>query len=54
LKILLEKVNNDFAVALLAQCHKIAQVDGIMTPEEQNLIEIIIQTLNLEGESLNL
>ncbi|AFZ25356.1 hypothetical protein Cylst_3193 [Cylindrospermum stagnale PCC 7417] len=43
---LLEQINSDFAVPLLAQCEKIANLDGVITPEESNVIEAINQKLN--------
>jgi uncharacterized protein (DUF697 family) len=41
LESLLDRINSDFAVPLLAQCHKIAQMDGVITPEEAEVIAII-------------
>ncbi|MTJ09471.1 hypothetical protein [Anabaena sp. UHCC 0204] len=38
---LLEQINSDFAVALLAQCEKIANLDGVITSEETQVIEAI-------------
>ncbi|AFY34177.1 hypothetical protein [Calothrix sp. PCC 7507] len=43
---LLEQVNSDFAVPLLAQCHKIANLDGVVTPEEAQVIATIKRKLN--------
>ncbi|MCT7987198.1 EcsC family protein [Laspinema olomoucense] len=52
LETLLEQINNDFAVALLAQCEKLAQLDGIVTPEEAKVIQTINQKFNLEIHSI--
>ncbi len=48
LETLLEQINSDFAVSLLAQCEKLAELDGIITPEEAKVIEMINQKFNLE------
>lgn len=44
---LLEQLNRDFAVSLVAQCHKIAQADGVVTPQESRIIKMITQKLNI-------
>lgn len=41
LEALLNQINRDFAVPLLVQCHKIAQLDGVTTPEEAKVINTI-------------
>lgn len=38
---LLLRLNQDFAVVLIAQCQKVAQADGIVTPAEAKMIEAI-------------
>ena len=43
---LLSQVNPEFAIPLLAQCQKLAIADGVTTPEEAALLELITQTLN--------
>ena len=40
---LLEQLNRDFAVSLIAQCRKIAQADGIITPQEARILKRITQ-----------
>ncbi|MBD1938015.1 EcsC family protein [Microcoleus sp. FACHB-68] len=50
LETLLAQINSDFAVPLLAQCQKIAQLDGVVTPEETQVIETI---LNKFGININ-
>lgn len=45
LETLLEQINNDFAVPLLAQCQKIAHLDGVITPEEARVLETINKKL---------
>jgi uncharacterized protein (DUF697 family) len=38
---LLEHLSQDFAVSLIAQCQKIAQSDGVITPQEAKVIKMI-------------
>jgi uncharacterized protein (DUF697 family) len=45
---LLEQLNSDFAVALLAQCEKIANLDGVITPEETQVIAAIRKRFNYQ------
>ncbi|MDZ8260873.1 hypothetical protein [Nostoc sp. ChiQUE01b] len=45
LETLLEQINSDFAVPLLAQCQKIADLDGVITPEEAKVLETINKKL---------
>ncbi|MBN3926696.1 hypothetical protein [Nostoc sp. NMS4] len=45
LETLLEQINSDFAVPLLAQCQKIADLDGVITPQEANVLETINKKL---------
>ena len=52
LETLLEQITSDFAIPLLAQCQKLAELDGIITPEEAKVIETINQKFNLEIQSL--
>ncbi len=44
---LLSQLNQDFAVALLAQCEKVAKLDGVVTPEESAIIKMIANYFNL-------
>ncbi|MEH2446670.1 MAG: hypothetical protein V7K18_13030 [Nostoc sp.] len=46
LETLLEQINSDFAVPLLAQCQKIAHLDGVITLEEAKVLETINKKLN--------
>ncbi|NJL19854.1 MAG: hypothetical protein HC895_01950 [Leptolyngbyaceae cyanobacterium SM1_3_5] len=39
---LLEQLNRDFAISLMGQCKKIAQADGIITPQEAKVLKMII------------
>ena len=48
LETLLEQINSDFAVPLLAQCQKIAHLDGIITPAEAKVIDSINKKLNCD------
>ncbi|HEY9620148.1 MAG TPA: hypothetical protein V6C78_07250 [Crinalium sp.] len=38
---LLDRLNQEFAVSLLAQCEKVAQADGVITPQETRVINTI-------------
>lgn len=38
---LLEQLNRDYAIPLLAQCYRIAQMDGVTTPEEAGVMDKI-------------
>jgi hypothetical protein len=46
LETLLAQINSDFAVPLLAQCQKIANLDGVINSEEAKVIETISKRLN--------
>ncbi|BBD65939.1 hypothetical protein NIES4072_03820 [Nostoc commune NIES-4072] len=41
-------IESDFAVPLLAQCPKIAHLDGIITPAEAKVIDSINKKLNCD------
>lgn len=49
---LLSQINRDFAIPLLAQCEKIAQLDSITTPEEAKVIETITKKFGINIDSL--
>jgi len=46
LEALLNQISLDFIAPLVAQCQKIAQLDGVTTPEEALVIETITKKLN--------
>jgi uncharacterized protein (DUF697 family) len=46
---LLNKLNHDFAIPLLAQCHKIAKFQAENTPEQDRVIEAIVSKFNLSA-----
>ncbi|MBW4687072.1 MAG: EcsC family protein [Komarekiella atlantica HA4396-MV6] len=46
---LISQLNRDFAIPLLAQCKKIAQLDNQTTPVEQQVIDAIAAKFNLEN-----
>jgi len=46
---LLEQINSDFAVSLLAQCEKIANLDGVITSEETQVIQAIRKKFNYQN-----
>jgi uncharacterized protein (DUF697 family) len=48
LETLLAQINSDFAIPLLAQCHRIAQLDEVITPEEAKVIETITKKFDLK------
>ncbi|MEH2107313.1 hypothetical protein [Nostoc sp.] len=48
LETLLEQINSDFAVPLMAQCQKIAHLDGVITPAEARVIDSINKKLNCD------
>ncbi|MGA9381208.1 MAG: hypothetical protein WBV73_20815, partial [Phormidium sp.] len=54
LESLLAQINSDFAVPLLAQCEKVAQLDGVITPEESQVIETITRKFNINLEAITL
>lgn len=45
-EILLEQIQGDFAFALMAKCRAIVESDGVITPEEQQLLSLIQSKLN--------
>lgn len=45
---LLEQLNSDFAFALLAQCEKIANLDGVITPQEAQVMAAIRNRFNYQ------
>ncbi|MEH1907773.1 EcsC family protein [Nostoc sp.] len=48
LDILLNQLNRDFAIPLLAQCYKIAQLDNQTTPVEQEIIDAIANKFDID------
>ncbi|MEJ6482367.1 EcsC family protein [Nostoc punctiforme UO1] len=48
LDILLNQLNRDFAIPLLVQCKKIAQLDHKTTPLEQEIIAVIARKFNID------
>jgi uncharacterized protein (DUF697 family) len=48
LETLLDQVSNDFAVSLLAQCKKIVELDGIITPEEAQILDKLNKKFNID------
>ena len=49
---LLNQLNRDFAIPLLAQCYRIAHFDGEITPDEQKLIEAIAAKFDIDLHSI--
>ncbi|MEH1769628.1 MAG: EcsC family protein [Nostoc sp.] len=52
LDILLNQLNRDFAIPLLAQCYKIAQLHNQITPVEQKIIEAIANKFDIDTNSI--
>lgn len=52
LDILLNQLNRDFAVPLLAQCYRIARLNGEITPAEADVIEAIANKFDLDQDSI--
>lgn len=52
LDILLNQLNRDFAIPLLAQCDKIAQLDHQTTPVEQEIIKAIASKFNIDTNAI--
>lgn len=49
---LLNQLNSDFAIPLLAQCYRIAQIDGVTSKEETRLIEAISSKFGIDVSSI--
>ena len=49
---LLNQLNSDFAIPLLAQCYRIAQADGLRKQEETRIIEAIASKFNIDLNSI--
>ena len=52
LDVLLNQLNRDFAIPLLAQCYKIAQLDNKTTPVEQEIIEAIASKFDIDKNGI--
>ncbi|MGF1936079.1 MAG: EcsC family protein [Nostoc sp. ChiQUE02] len=52
LDVLLNQLNRDFAIPLLAQCYKIAQLDKQTTPIEQEIIEAIASKFDIDRNGI--
>ena len=52
LETLLDQLNRDFAIPLVAQCYRIAQADGDTTPEEAHIIDAIANKFNIDLDSI--
>lgn len=49
---LLNQLNRDFAIPLLAQCYRIAQIEGATTPAEKKVIDAIANKFNIDLNSI--
>jgi len=49
---LLNQLNSDFAVPLLAQCYRIAQREGVTTPAERKVMAAITSKFNIDLNSI--
>ncbi|MEH2288879.1 EcsC family protein [Nostoc sp.] len=52
LDVLLNQLNRDFAIPLLAQCYKIAQLDNQITAPEQKIIEAIASKFDIDTNKI--
>ncbi|MEH2156194.1 EcsC family protein [Nostoc sp.] len=52
LDVLLNQLNRDFAIPLLAQCNKIAQLDNQITAVEQEIIEAIANKFDIDTNAI--
>jgi len=52
LEALLNQLNRDFAVPLLAQCYRIAQLDGVTNPDEKQVMEAIATKFDIDLNSI--
>lgn len=49
---LLDQLNRDFAFPLLAQCYRIAKIDGVRTPSEQRVLKAIANKFEIDLNSI--
>ncbi len=49
---LLNQLNRDYAMSLLALCYRIAQLDGTMTPAETKVVQSIAAEFNIDLNSI--
>lgn len=49
---LLTQLNRDFAIPLLAQCERVVQIDGVITPEESLVVEKISQQFGIDLKAM--
>lgn len=49
---LLNQLNSDFAIPLLAQCYRIAQADSVTSKEETRIIQAIASKFNIDLNSI--
>lgn len=49
---LLNQLNRDFAIPLLAQCYRIAQTEGATTPAEKRVIDAIANKFDIDTNSI--
>lgn len=45
---LLAQVNDEFAISVVAQCQKIAELDEVITPQEKKVLELISKKLKVD------
>ncbi|AVH70132.1 EcsC family protein [Nostoc sp. 'Lobaria pulmonaria (5183) cyanobiont'] len=50
--VLLNQLNRDFAIPLLAQCYKIAQLDNLITAPEQKIIAAIASKFDIDTNKI--
>ncbi len=49
---LLEQLNPELGMSVLAQCYRIAKLDGVITAEEREVLEAIAQKFDIDLDAL--
>jgi uncharacterized protein (DUF697 family) len=49
---LLDQLNRDYAIPLLAQCYRISELDSTLTPEESKVIDKITQRFDIDVDAI--
>ena len=52
LEALLEQLNPELGMSVLAQCYRIAKLDGVITPQEREVLEAIAQKFDIDLDGL--
>ncbi|MBD1931638.1 MULTISPECIES: EcsC family protein [Cyanophyceae] len=49
---LLDQLNRDYAIPLLAQCYRVSELDSALTPEESKVIDKITQRFDIDVDAI--